>query len=63
MSSDHVVVRGFGRELVFACMRCDASQSVKLPRSTSSVCTLSSAFVAMHVDCKKEEKSHDPKEF
>jgi hypothetical protein len=63
MSCDHVVLRGFGRDLVFACMRCDASQSVRLPRSTSSVCALSSAFVLLHVDCTKKEKSHVASDF
>lgn len=63
MSSDHVVLRGLGRDLVFACMRCDSSQTVRLPRSTSSVCALSSAFVLLHIDCKKEEKSHVASDF
>jgi hypothetical protein len=63
MSCDHVFVRGFGRELVFACVRCDASRSVKLPRSVASVLELSNAFVFLHVDCKEKKKSHDPKSF
>lgn len=63
MSSDHVVVRGFGRDLVFACVRCDASQSVLLPRSTSSVCALSRAFVLLHVDCTKKENGHVAADF